>query len=540
MTAAGESLAYRRLRAPREHAAALIDPPLAQAEALVRQKVELLKGYQHDCRGRTLRQLSSEARQHLLQAAHRYTSTYRDIEPAPAADDKKPILLTGHQPQLFHPGVWFKNFALSALGKKLSGRAINLLIDNDTLNSATLRVPSGTVKEPHVESVPVDRQADEIPFEQRQVLDRDLFESFGQRVQQVIAPLVPNALIGQLWPEAVEALKRTDNLGQCLAQARHRLEGQWGLSSWELPISEVYRSAPFRWFATHLLGDLPRFREIYNASLADYRRANRVRSRSHPVPDLAEEDGWIEAPFWLWTSDDARRRRLFARITSEGIELTDRGQFRESLSLSPDAGAAVEQLMKLEERGVKLRGRALITTMYSRLMLSDLFLHGIGGAKYDQLTDAIIAQFFDLTPPRFITLTATLHLPIDRQQPSADEFHELQQQLRELTYNPQRHAESNDSATQDVVTQLIQEKKQWLEMQLPRGQRLERHQQITRLNSQLKKYVSQKRRHLLDRRDELSTALRKEAILASREYSYCLFPEKTLRPLLLELSGGAT
>ena len=56
-------------------------------------------------------------------------------------------------------------------------------------------------------------------------------------------------------------------------------------------------------------------------------------------------------------------------------------------------------------QGLRLRPRALVTTMYARLMLADLFLHGIGGAKYDQLTDLIIRQFFDVQPPRGAAVT---------------------------------------------------------------------------------------------------------------------------------------
>ena len=47
-----------------------------------------------------------------------------------------------------------------------------------------------------------------------------------------------------------------------------------------------------------------------------------------------------------------------------------------------------------ESEGIRLRPRALTTTMYLRLAMGDLFLHGIGGAKYDQLTDRIIEHFF--------------------------------------------------------------------------------------------------------------------------------------------------
>jgi hypothetical protein len=46
-----------------------------------------------------------------------------------------------------------------------------------------------------------------------------------------------------------------------------------------------------------------------------------------------------------------------------------------------------------------------------RLLAADEFVHGIGGGQYDQVTDALIARHFRLTPPRFAVTTATLYFP---------------------------------------------------------------------------------------------------------------------------------
>jgi hypothetical protein len=45
------------------------------------------------------------------------------------------------------------------------------------------------------------------------------------------------------------------------------------------------------------------------------------------------------------------------------------------------------------------------------LLVADQFVHGIGGARYDQITDAIIARHFGIDPPRFSVTTATLYSP---------------------------------------------------------------------------------------------------------------------------------
>src|SRR5205807_9175637 len=196
-----------------------------------------------------------------------------------------------------------------------------------------------------------------------------------------------------------------------------------------LPFSRVCQAEPFARFAAHLLAHLPRLWEVYNDSLAEYRRNNHLRSASHPVPNLAAIDGWLEAPFWIWRRDDPRRRAVFAQQSGDELRLSDRAGFELRLPLSADgdAGAAAEMLHALHGRGIKLRTRALTTTLWARLALGDLFIHGLGGAKYDQLTDALIERFFGLTPPAFLTVSGTLYLPVERPEVSESDVRRLDQ-----------------------------------------------------------------------------------------------------------------
>jgi hypothetical protein len=49
--------------------------------------------------------------------------------------------------------------------------------------------------------------------------------------------------------------------------------------------------------------------------------------------------------------------------------------------------------------------------MFLRLFVADLFVHGIGGGRYDQITDRLIRSHFGVVPPVFAVTTATLYLP---------------------------------------------------------------------------------------------------------------------------------
>ena len=536
MTLMGRALEYRQLRVPREHGTALVEPPVSATTELVEDNVALRRSYDVDCQGRSLSQLADQARAELVQQARDYTRQYHDVDAGVAPEH---VFLAGHQPQLFHAGVWFKHFMLDRLARRHGAVAVNLLIDNDTMRSASLRVPGGSVHKPTLHTVPLDRPGEEIPYEERRVLDDDLFASFGRRVCETIAPLVKDPMIARLWPWAIEAHREGKNLGQCCAQARHRLEGRRGLSTLELPQSVISDGEPFRWFSACVLAQLPRFWRLYNGSLAEFRRVERVRSRSHPVPDLACDDGWCEAPFWIWSRDNPRRRRLFARQHDGQIELTDRGGIRTALALRPDGDGqvAVDQLGRLPDRGIKLRPRALMTTMFARLFLGDVFLHGIGGAKYDQLTDQLIRRFFSLEPMAFLVLSATAMLPIDRETPAPDDVRRVDRLLRELVFHPEHHVDLPrlHSLDADEVAVLIATKKRWILTELPRGQRRRRHFEICRASESLQPFVEAKRRTLLEERSRLASSLAKEVILASREYAFCLFPEENLCNLILDL-----
>ena len=52
--------------------------------------------------------------------------------------------------------------------------------------------------------------------------------------------------------------------------------------------------------------------------------------------------------------------------------------------------------------------------MFARYLLGDLFLHGIGGAKYDELGDEVSGRFFGFEPPGYLTLSMTLWLGLGR------------------------------------------------------------------------------------------------------------------------------
>ena len=77
--------------------------------------------------------------------------------------------------------------------------AINLQVDSDSVKRTSSRVPGGSVDQPVLYDVPFDVPPEPgVAFEEQAVHDLGQFESFGSRAAEVLAPLVPDPLLGDV------------------------------------------------------------------------------------------------------------------------------------------------------------------------------------------------------------------------------------------------------------------------------------------------------------------------------------------------------
>ena len=227
---------------------------------------------------------------------------------------------------------------------------------------------------------------------------------------------------------------------------------------------------------------MPRFAASYNTAVREYRRQAKLKSKTHPVPEL--RDG--EAPFWA--VGEGRRRPATAN--------SDLAQ---------------------------LRPRALTLTLFARLCLGDLFLHGIGGGMYDAVTDGIVRDYFGIEPPAYQVLTGTLRLPFVPFPRTAEDANRLAHRHRDLFWNPQREQAGIDA-----------ERRVQLQSERPatKAARRQRANEIRLLNERLRPSVETIRESISQDAEQAHIEAEANAILQSREYAGILFPEKMLGPFL--------
>jgi len=556
------SITRRRLRAPEADGAALIDPPLADLPALVAKNRECVRRFQ-------------EVSGFSAELCHRARHTAIDIpkigvETDTTLDLSRPVVATGHQPELFHPGVWFKNFLAAQVARETNAWALNLIIDNDLFRTPDIRVPTKSAAGAQVAEVLFDEPQAVTTWEHRTLASPERLRSFPRAVREAFEPYMTSVayrggmLLDQFWPHVVDLFEEQDqdfrdfyaglveqfgepriehllpygSLRDCFASSRQKVEAEYGVLLHDCPISEVAFATPFFAFLHLLLVRFREFHDIHNRSLQEYRLINRIRSETHPVPKLASDGPWLEMPFWLSTFENCQRRSLFMRQVNDSFEISDRQGTTVALPIHDSA----DYRPILVRAKVNVRPRALMTTMYARLILSDLFIHGIGGAKYDELTDLIIRRFFGIEPPGYVTVTATFRLPIERPNVSLDDVCASARRIRELRYRPEAFL-SDERVKQEAhraqeLADFAAEKREYLDQHDLRRCSQDVFDKLDAMNRAMHDLLRPVEEGLRARHAELAELARQSRLLGSREFSFVLFPSEKLPARLLELSRG--
>ncbi len=538
-----EPAPYRSFRAPAESGKSFCWPARSewmQAIEVNRTRLSLSNRFLN---GRSIQELRVKSRLDLVHLAHAYRQEVFHDQSA-TIPDASTLILGGHQPELYHPGVWYKNYLLSDSARKWNVTAINLIVDQDLCRSLSVRVPvrdgDGTWR---IHSMAIEGLEQATPWETLFPRDWAAWESLPRRLHAVfqLSGSSKGTVLDAMWPNVIDALKEGRAVGEAIAFGRHQLERSMGLSTWEIPLSRLCRIESFACFFFELALHAKSFADIYNQCRDEYRRHHRIRNQAHPVPSLEPRNDWLELPFWIYSRRECQRRPLYCKESqsSQGKSLlfTDHEGFEVLLAVDAIEKDPVACMDRLHEAGYAIRTRALTTTLFARLLLSDFFVHGIGGGKYDQVTDQMIRRWLGVEPPIYAVATATVSLPLEAPNTSFPTESELRSRWWHDRYHLEEHeAERLSPADPNAVRRFIEEKRVLLRNIPPKGAKRSWHERMHQINHSLATYAQPLLDELLEQIPRGEQYQRQMRIVRSREYSIALFETDKIRQTLQHLA----
>jgi hypothetical protein len=246
---------------------------------------------------------------------------------------------------------------------------------------------------------------------------------------------------------------------------------------------------------------------------------------------------FIEVPSWIWREGN-QRRKIFILNEEEKNYLYDDscGKIFHIENNGLKSLFSLKTLLK--ERGLKIRPKALVLTLYNRLFISDLFVHGLGGAKYDLVTDEIIKEFFKVEPPHFLVVSCTLYLDFKSSPNASDsKVSALKKKARDLEFNPQRYIDelALTKKEKNQIGELAEKKTELIKKIKEASSPVEKHK-ISEEIKAINNFMGEKVRlikHELNKKIEKEEEKMKQAkVYTFREFPYCFFSAKELRQLL--------
>jgi hypothetical protein len=231
----------------------------------------------------------------------------------------KPVVIVGHQPTFFHPGILAKFIAAHRLAQLIDGELVYLVVDYHKGDAGMLQTPSKEIELALIDPTIAMN-------EQPRVQPSAIFEPFSTALEiaegQNVAMQFANALVQLMTP---------------YSNVHH-----------VIPASALLQTT----FGEAILSEM---QLNPHSCIESYNSAVQLHP-SGRVPFLHEE----ELPIW--------------------------------------------------DTGERVYPRAMLLTLLARLVCCDLFVHGIGGTKYDQAMEHWCNAWLHCQPCRAVLSTANLQL----------------------------------------------------------------------------------------------------------------------------------
>ena len=509
---------YDRLVTPREHLGVLVEPAGDRVRSLLKSPGETAFSQQR-LLDESLTAVRARLREQLGLTG--------------------PVILSGHQPEFMHAGVFAKTIAAHVLVQELGGTAVFLMVDSDVTKTARLAVPQNTMGGLRRIEITIPDRDPQRPFEFETLSAREqwlqFFAGTGSMYEFRDQSLLPT--FARAWLTTHDTRPTyCDAFARALAATEVEL-GLAGVRS--LTVSRLCATPAFRAFLARMALDAASCATHYNAALITFRQRHRIRARGRPVPRLVVSGQAVELPCWVLRPNEPRRR-LFVTTHDELIELaTDNRVIAEIRRADLRQSAFHAEPWPLERAGWCIRPRALALSAFVRLCLADLFIHGIGGAKYDEMMEDFLRRWLGIDPAPACCVSATARLPLEAKGVRLADIAAARQQSRDLHYNPQRHLPNVPVELARRREELVRRSAE-LRAHHPRdhaGRRLV-FRELRRLNEQILAADPWRTAEYDQRIGALEAQWGHDQIALDREYFYALHPRATLEKLVRVIRGA--
>jgi hypothetical protein len=308
-------------------------------------------------------------------------------------DAARPLIATGHQTLLWHPGILAKYLVVDALAAKHGWATANLIVDQHVGAFGDVEFPvraaDGALA---VRTIRLASVRPDVPMALHKAFD-------PPGLPRDLGPALP--CVGEGLERILGAVRRhrgQSNAALQMAAALADLMQRWAAPQGNFTAGDLMRTTLARAMLRFMANEPQRAIEHYNAAVAAVPEAG--------IGELMIRDDIVELPIWR-IQPDGRRVRAFdvdaQRWLADADDPATTGPGQPPVMAAAAGGA--------NRGGLRLFPRALFMTALIRVGVCDVFVHGTGGARYDRAMEVWIESWLGIRPSPKAVASATLRLP---------------------------------------------------------------------------------------------------------------------------------
>lgn len=430
-----------------------------------------------------------------------------------------PVIATGHQPYLWHPGILAKDLAADAFAKHIAGTALHVVVEHNTIDTRSFEVPQqigGNLAIHHCqlsqtlsdENLPPNVAK---PIDTRfavERLDDEASVAATTSARCIHAGLKDLAdgfdTVGENYPD--HAQQMTLLLHHLMRPHLHR------------PMQTLLtRHVVTPVFVDRLLSDPAGCVRAYNRAARAYPEAG--------IRPLYLGRDVVEAP--LWAQDATTCTPVYIDLGDSKRPYLFTTQHNQQLDLA--APNAIDYL----------RPRAITLSAIMRSEHCDLFIHGSGGGVYDQVTERWWHDWVGEELAPMAVVSADMFLPFDAPTATRDERIQAQWFAHHLPHNVDLYTEAVD--TQEAS--LRREKQDLLDHMnddRDKRRRASAFKRIHAINSELQSRHAESLHHAQQRSKAMRIGVANARIARRRDWCFALYPDASLKELADQIRSRLT
>lgn len=315
-------------------------------------------------------------------------------------------VVTAHQPGFWHPGIWIKTLLLNRISR--NGRLI--LLDFDITSKEKVTIPQ--IIQQRVSLYSFNPFNKKIWYNNRVNADE-----FVAMVQERIRGF---DIISHNFEKNKLHVPKTDDAIDFYNLWRANLEG--GVNYKTVRYSSLLKTDEYAEFINVIRQRGDALFEIYNEELVKYRKKYKIRGEN-PFKLMEVRGAKKELPLWFIEQDE--RYPVFWENKKFYYE---KGEIKNYEKIYP---------------------RGPLITLFIRAFVADIFIHGVSGFNYDEITENIANQFWGIKLCPKVGISATVFLNFD----NYPDFFKIEKAIRKIEEEKKNYVKMPVDGMKELIEQ---------------------------------------------------------------------------------------